>query len=91
MILARGAHTAQPQLEKTVVLPPAQAASMPTPEADKKGREFVLDLDSFSRNFEADEQTRLGAYEAERRNKGVYVMRWGYAEARKREAFERGR
>ena len=90
-IIARGAHTAQPQLEKTVVLPPAQAASMPTPEADKKGREFVLDLDSFSRNFEADEQTRLRADEAERRKKAEDLKRWGEAEARKREAFERRR
>jgi serine/threonine protein kinase len=92
MVLARGSQTGQPQHEKTVVLPAAaQAASTPSPEAEKKGSEFVLDLDTFSRNFEAEEQARLRAEEEARSKKEGELHRWSETEARKREAFERQR
>jgi len=92
MVRARGAQTVQQQQEKTVVLPAAaQAASAPSPEAEKKGGEFILDLDTFSRNFEAEEQARLRAEEEARRKKEEDLRRWSETEARKREAFERQR
>jgi serine/threonine protein kinase len=92
MVLARGSQTVQPQCEKTVVFrAAAQAASTPSPEAEKKGSEFVLDLDTFSRNFEAEEQARLRAEEEARRKKAEDLRRWSEAEVRKREAFERQR
>ena len=58
---------------------------------EKKGSEFVLDLDTFSRNFEAEEQARLRAEEEARRKKEEELRRWSEAEARKREVFERQR
>ena len=91
MARARGAQTLQPQLEDTVVLPPAQAASTLAPQAEKPGSEFVLDLETFSRNFDAEEEARLRADEEERRKKAEDLHRWSEAEARKREAFERRR
>ncbi len=92
MVLARGSQTGQPQHEKTVVLPAAaQAASTPSPEAERKGSAFLLDLDTFSRNFEAEEQARLRAEEEARRKKEEELHRWSETEARKREAFERQR
>ena len=89
---ARAAQTVQSQLESTVVLPPpAQAASTLSPRAEEKASEFVLDLDTFARNFEAQEQARLQAEEDERRKKEEELRRWSEAEARNREEFERKR
>jgi serine/threonine protein kinase len=86
MVLARDTRTIQPQHEKTTLVPAAaQAASTPP----KGGTEFVLDLDTFSRNFEADEQARLRAEEEARRKKAEDLRRWSESVARKREAFER--
>jgi hypothetical protein len=73
--------------EKTVNL----RAAPPSGEAEKKRSEFVLDLDTFSRDFEAQEQTRLRAEEEARRKKEEDLRRWSEAEARKREEFERQR
>src|ERR1035437_1315590 len=88
MVLARGSQTVQPQHENTVVFRAAvQAASAPS----TKGREFVLDLDTFSRNFETEEQARLQAEEEARRKKAEDLRRWSETEVRKREAFERQR
>ena len=92
MALEGGPQAVQPGYQTTVILPDAaQAASTPSPEAEKKGGEFVLDLDSFSRNFEAGEQARLRAEEEERRKKAEDLRRWSETEVRKREAFERQR
>ena len=86
MVLARDSRTIQPQHEKTTLLPAAaQAASTPS----NGGSEFVLDLDTFSRNFEAEEQARLRAEEEARRKKAEDLRRWSESVARKREAFER--
>jgi hypothetical protein len=91
MVLARGSQTVQPQLDTTVVLPGGPAASPPSSKAEKKAGEFVLDLDTFARNFEADEQARLRAEEEVRRKKEEDLRRWSETEAQKREAFERRR
>jgi len=92
MVLARGAQAVQPQYEKTVVLPAAApAASTPAPDAKKKGGALVLDLDTFSRNFETQEQARLQAEEDARRKKAEDLRRWSEDVARRREAFERQR
>jgi len=92
MVLARGPQGGQPEYDKTLVLPAAaQAASTPSPEAERKGNAFLLDLDTFSRNFEAEEQARLRAEEEARRKKEEELHRWSETEARKREAFERQR
>ena len=92
MVLARGPQAGQPQHEKTVVLPAAaQATSTPSPKAETKGSVVLLDLDTFSRNFEAEEQARLRAEEEARRKKQEELHRWSETEARKREAFERQR
>jgi Protein kinase domain len=89
---AGGAQTIQPQLESTVIQPGAgQAASAPPPAAEKKKDEFVLDLDTFSRNFEAEQQARLRAEEEERRKNEENLRRWSETQARKREEFERRR
>ena len=91
-VLARGPQTDQPQYEKTVVLPSAaQAASTASPEAERKAGAFDLDLDTFSRNFEAEQQARLRAEEEAHRKKEQELRRWSETEARKREAFERQR
>ncbi|MDP1952730.1 MAG: serine/threonine-protein kinase, partial [Betaproteobacteria bacterium] len=82
-VLARGAQSDQWQHEKTVILP--------APEAEQKAGAFVLDLDTFSRNFEAEEQARLAAEEEARRKKEEEMRRWGEDVARKREEFERRR
>ncbi len=92
MVLARGAQTVQPKYENTVVLPAAaQAASTPSPDAEGKAGAFVLDLDGFSLNFEAEEQARLRAEEEARRKKEEELRLWSDAEVRKRELFERQR
>jgi hypothetical protein len=92
MVLARGPQTVQPQHGKTAVHPAAaQAASTPSPEADRKTSALVLDLDTFARNFEAGEQARLRAEEEARRGKEEELRRWSETETRKREAFERQR
>ena len=92
MVFARGPQTDQPQYEKSVVLPAAaQAASTPSPEAERKSSAFVLDLDTFSRNFEMEEQARLRAEEEARRKKEEELRRWSETEAQKRETFERQR
>jgi hypothetical protein len=92
MVVARGPQTVPPQYEKTVTLPAAaQAASTPSPEAEKTGSAFVLDLDAFSRNFEAEEQARLRAEDEARRKKAEALHRWSETEVQKRETFERQR
>jgi serine/threonine-protein kinase len=92
MVLARGPQTDQPQYEKTVVLPAAaQAASTPSPEAERKAGAFVLDLDAFSRNFDVEEQARQRAEEETRRKKEEELRRWSETEVHKRETFERQR
>jgi len=89
---ALGDQTIEQPYEKTVILPEAaQAASARSPEAEKKLGEFVLDLDTFSRNFDAQEQARLKAEEEARQKKAEELRRWSEAEAGKREAFERQR
>jgi hypothetical protein len=86
LVLAPGPQKAQPDYDKTdVTSPPAQAAATPA----KKGPGFVLDLDDFSRNFEADEQARLQAENEARRKKAEELQHWSEEQARKREAFER--
>jgi len=88
IVRARGSQAVQPQLEKTVILPASAQATSPPAE---RVSEFVLDLDTFSRNFEAEEKARLQAEEEARRKKEEDLRRWSEAEARKREAFERQR
>src|SRR3990172_2677206 len=90
MVVARGPQTGQPQHENIVVLPAAAlTASTPSPEA--AGSAFVLDLDTFSRNFEVEQQARLRAEEEARRKKEEELRRWSETEVRKRETFERQR
>ncbi len=88
MVLARGTQTIQQQDADTVVLPPGAQATSP---ASKKDSEFVLDLETFSRNFEAEEQARLRAEEEERRKKAEELRRRSEADARRIEAFMRQR
>lgn len=89
---ALGADTIPSGLDTTVILPPsAQPGATPSPAAKGKTDEFVLDLDTFARNFEAEEQARLQAEAEERRRKEEALLRWSEAEARKREEFERKR
>ena len=80
---ALGDDTIPTPLETTVILPPRAEK--------KKTNEFVLDLDGFARNFEAEEQARLQAEEEARRKKEEELRRWSEAEAHKREEFERRR
>ena len=90
--LAAGAQTVLTQYERTIESAmPLQAASAPAPEAAQKASEFVLDLETFSRNFDAEEQARLRAEEDERRKKEEEMRRWSDEVARKREEFERQR
>jgi hypothetical protein len=92
MVVARGSQTVQPQVEKTAVRPAAaQAALTPSPEAETKRNALLLDLDTFSRNFEMEEQARLRAEEEARREKEEELRRWSETEVYKREIFERQR
>ena len=78
--------------EKTMVLARGpQPAPTPSPEAERKTSALVLDLETFSRNFEAVEQARLRAEEEARRRKEEELRRWSETETRKREEFERQR
>jgi len=80
------------QFQDTVILPMAgEPATEPARAAGGPAGEFVLDLDTFARNFEAEEQARLLAEQEERRKKEEELRRWSEAEARKREEFERKR
>ncbi len=88
VILAPGAQSAQLGFDTTVVLP-AEAQAPPAPPAKAAG--FVLELDAFSRNFDADEQARLREEEEARRKKADELRLWSEAVERKREAFERQR
>ena len=88
ILLARGAQSAQTAFEKTVLLP-AEEQSAPAPPAKESG--FVLELDSFRSNFEAEEQARLREEEDARRKKAEDLQRWSEAVERKRVAFERQR
>jgi serine/threonine protein kinase len=90
MVLARGPQTVPPQYEKTVVLPAAEQAA-PTPSQEAAVRAFDLDLDTFSRNFDAEEQARLRAEDEARRRKEEELRRWSETEVQKRETFERQR
>jgi len=87
-VMARGPQTVQPEYEKTVVQPVA-AQSAATPSTTRG--EFVLDLDDFSRNFEAEEQERLRAETEARRKKEEDLRRWSEAVESKRAEFERQR
>jgi len=88
VIKAGGAPAAQPEYEKTVIQPAAdQAASTPS----KEGGDFVLELDSFAQNFEAEERARLREEEEARRKKAEELHRWSEAVEAKRKAFERQR
>ena len=88
MVLARGAQTTQQQDADTVVLP---AGARGTAPPSKKESELVLDLETFSRNFEAEERARLRAEEEERQRKAEELRRRSEAETRKIEAFMRQR
>ncbi len=86
------ALTNEQRLEKTTVTLPPTALTPPSPPipaapAEKKSG-FVLELDSFERNFEADAEARLRAEEAARQQKAAELKRWAEAEKRKREAFD---
>lgn len=85
---ALGAQTVPRQFADT--LPNAAlAASAQSPGQEKKSNAFVLDLDSFVRDFDAQEEARLQAEKEERLKKEEALRLWSEAEARKREAFER--
>jgi serine/threonine protein kinase len=78
--------------QTTVILPVAgQAGSTPSPAPEAKSSGIVLDLDSFSRTFEAEEQARLQAEQAAQRKKEEELRRWSETEVQKRELFERQR
>lgn len=88
---ALGEQTLEQPYETTVILPEAApAAAARSPEAAKKLDEFVLDLDTFSRNFDVQEQARLKAEEEARQKKAEDLRRESEAEARKREAHGSG-
>ena len=91
MVVARSLQAVQEQFEKTVNLSATQPAGVPLPAAESGHGKFVLDLDSFSRDFEAQEQERLRSEEQVRRKKEEELRRWREAEVQKREAFERQR
>jgi hypothetical protein len=92
MVLARGPRTGPPQADKADVLPGvAQAVFTPYPKEDGKAGALVRDLETFSRNFEGEEQARLRAEEEARRRKEEDLQRWSEAEKLRREAFERQR
>lgn len=88
--LAGGVQAAQQNLDDAATIPAAMlAGSMPSQEAPGKAGEVVLDLDTFSRNYDAEHQAQLQAEAEERRRKEEELRRWSEAEARKREEFER--
>ncbi|HEY7241266.1 MAG TPA: protein kinase [Burkholderiales bacterium] len=53
--------------------------------------QLINDLDKFVEQYDREEKERLQQEEAEQRNKEEQVRRWGEAQAREREAFERSR
>lgn len=92
IVLARGRQAAEPAYEKTMLVPtPAHTASAPLPDAENRDREFALDLDRFSSNYEEEERARLVAEEEARNKKTRELQRWSESEAQKRAAFERQR
>jgi serine/threonine protein kinase len=77
----------------TVIAPLAsrvQAAAAPV-EDEKSKSQLLNDLETFSRNFEREEQKRLRAEELVRLRKEEELRRWAESEAKKREAYERDR
>ncbi len=66
--------------------PPANPA-----QADQATATLIDDLDTFSKDFEKQEQDTLRAEAAERQRKEDELRRWAEAEEKRRQAFERER
>ena len=88
MVLPRGGQPAQAPYDKTVKLPNAARPAASTPEQEQVRSQLLTDLDSFSKNFEAEEQARIRAEEEARLKKREELRRWAEEEARKQREFD---
>jgi serine/threonine protein kinase len=73
---------------RTVALPRAQPRPAPS---DPATATLIDDLDSFSKSYEKQAQETLRAEAAERERKEEEIRRWGEAEEKRRQAFDRER
>jgi hypothetical protein len=80
-----------PSLYETTIILPVEGQEAPSQQEQGKAGAFVLDLDSFSRDLEAQEQALLREEEEARRKKEEALQRWSETEVKKREEFERQR
>ncbi len=70
--------------------PPKDEARPPALHEGKVAS-LIADFDAFAENFELQQQERLRAEEAARRQKEAEVHRWSELETKRREAYERER
>ena len=91
MVLARGAQPSAASHEKTVLRSPAspRPGAALSPEQEMVRTQLLSDLDSFSQNFEEQEQARIRAEEEARLKKQEELRRWAQEQARKHQEFDR--
>ena len=82
------APAAEADYAKTLVV--SRAQTQPA-QADPANATLIDDLDVFSKSFEKQEQETLRIEAAERQRKADEIRRWGEAEEKRRQAFERER
>lgn len=70
---------------------PPKDETRPPALHEAKAASLIADFDAFAENFELQQQERLRAEEAARRQKEAEVHRWSELETRRREAYERER
>jgi hypothetical protein len=74
--------------ERTQKLPAYQPkASGPTPEEQKRRAALLSEMDSFTQNFEQEEQERIRAEQEALVRKQAELQNWGASEEEKREQF----
>ena len=73
--------------EKTVVMP-GSAASVNREKEEKDRSKLLSDMDSFAKDFEAQEQAAIAAEHEAQRQKQEALQKWGETEAKKRAEFE---
>jgi serine/threonine protein kinase len=80
-----------PDFDKTTINPAATSLRPPSPEEQKARAQLLGEMDSFTRNFEQEEQARIRAEQEAAARKAAELHSWGMTEEHKREQFDRQR
>jgi serine/threonine protein kinase len=80
-----------PAFDQTVLNQATTMVRPPTPEEQKLRAQLLGEMDSFTKNFDQEEQARIQAEQEALARKEASLAKWGMSEERKREQFERQR